>query len=92
MYEEKDDTFGVSVLKTKSERYLMILSWQTLSTEVRPLDASEPGGAFAVVQPREKDHEYWVDHFGDKLYIRTNWNAKNIRLMETKATSPAKEH
>ncbi|HSF19769.1 MAG TPA: S9 family peptidase [Vicinamibacteria bacterium] len=92
VYEEKDETFGVSVLRTKSERYVMIGSSQTLSTEYRLLDANEPQGDFTVIQPRERDHEYFVDHQGDRLTIRTNWNATNFRLMETQVTSPTKEH
>jgi oligopeptidase B len=83
VYEEKDPTFRCFVFKTKSKRYLMIASTQTLSSEFRYLDADRPGGSFKVFLPRERDHEYSLDHFQNDFYIRTNLKAKNFRLMKT---------
>lgn len=90
IYHEKDNTFGTSVYKTKSKKYLIIGSYQTLSTEMRFLDADNPEGKFKIFQKRERDHEYSISHFEDKFYIVTNWKAKNFRLMETKATGTSK--
>ena len=92
VYEETDETFSTSVFKTKSKRYLMITSHQTVSTEYRYLDANDPLGEFQVLVPRERDHEYDVDHYEDAFYIRTNFRAKNFRLMTTTVGKPAKEH
>ncbi len=92
VYEETDETFSSFVFKTKSKRYLMIGSRQTLSDEYRFLDADDPGGSFQVVQPRQKNHEYGVDHYGDHFYIRTNDAAQNFRLMKTPVTTPTREH
>ncbi|MGB0198800.1 MAG: S9 family peptidase [Flavobacteriaceae bacterium] len=83
VYEETDETFSCWVYKTKSRDYLMIGSSQTLSTEFRFLDANKPDGVWKVVHPRERELEYFVDHFGDDFYIVTNWEAKNFRLMKT---------
>jgi oligopeptidase B len=83
VYEETDETFGCGVLKTKSKRYIVIASEQTLSSEYRYLEADNPGGPFKVFLPRERDHEYAIDHYGDHFYIRTNDQAKNFRLMRT---------
>jgi oligopeptidase B len=92
VYEEKDESFYALVYKTKSEKYIMIASGSTLSTEYRYLDADNPHGTFKVFQPREREHEYSVDHFGDKFYIVTNWNAKNFRLMETPVNATEKKN
>lgn len=92
VYEEKDETFGCSVFKTKSSDYIMIGSWQTLSTEYRFLDANDPNGEWKVIQPRERDLEYSVDHFGDHFYIVTNLDAKNFRLMKTPVNATAKSN
>jgi len=83
VYEEKDEEFSCYVWRTKSKKYMFIGSFQTLSSEYRYLDANTPDGSFSVFLPRETDHEYGVDHFGDKFYVRTNYDAKNFRLMET---------
>jgi len=92
VYDEKDDTFYCSLIKTKSKKYVLIECEQTLSSEYRYLDADNPDGAFTVFLPREKDHEYQVDHYGAFFYVRTNYKAKNFRLMRTPTTATAKEN
>ncbi len=83
VFEEKDETFSTFVYKSKSKKYLIIGSGSTLSDEFRFLDADNPDGRFKIIQPREKDLLYGVDHYKDKFYIRTNYKAKNFRLMAT---------
>ncbi len=92
VYNEKDETFGTDVYKTKSGKYLMIVSYSTLSTEYQFLDANNPTGKFKIIQPREKDLEYSVSHFGDYFYIVTNLDAKNFRLMKTPVDKTTKEN
>ncbi len=92
VYEEKDDQFTCFVYKTKSRKYLVIGSAQTLSTEYRVLEADNPTGTFRIFQPRERDHEYGIDHYEDKFYITTNWKAKNFRLMECPLDKTTKDH
>lgn len=92
IYEESDAEFSTYVFKTKTKKYLMIGSFQTLSSEYRYLDANDPSGQFAVVLPREAEHEYSVDHFGEHFYIVTNDEAKNFRLVRAPVTHPDREH
>ena len=92
VFEEDDETFGCFIYKTKSRKYLMIGSYQTLSSEYRFLDANDPLGDWQVIQPRENNLEYSVSHFEDKFYIKTNWEAKNFRLMQTSIYSTSKNY
>ncbi len=92
VYEEKDDTFSSYVWRTKSKQYIVIGSFQTLSNEYRYLDANNPDGDFSVFLPREREHEYNIDHYGDDFYILTNLNAKNFRLVKTPVAKTAKEN
>ena len=92
VFDEKDETFNIGVGKTKSKAYLAIYSSQTLSTEFRVLDANTPNGKWKIIQPREKNLEYSIDHFGDHFYIRTNLDAKNFRLVKTPVTATTKEN
>ena len=32
--------------------------------------------------PRERDHEYQVEHANGRWIVRTNWQAKNFRIVE----------
>lgn len=93
VYYEADEEFNVGAGKTKSKKYLLIYSRQTLSTEVRFLDANNPDGEFRIIQPREKDLEYSIKHYGDYFYIRTNKDgAKNFKLMKTPVDEPGMEN
>ena len=93
VYHEKDDTFGTYVYKTKSDKYIVIGSYSTVSTEYQFLDADTPNGEFKMVQPRERDLEYSLAHFGDDFYILTNKDeARNFKLMKTSVNKPSKEN
>lgn len=92
VYEEKDDTFNCYVSKSKSKKYIIIGSYQTLSSEYRYIDANKPNQDFKVVQKREKDLEYNLYHYEDHFYILTNYKAKNFRLMKTLISQPSKEY
>ena len=81
VYEEKDQSNYIGVGKTKSDKFILITSQATLSSEVRWLDAAKPEGTFTVFQPRMKEVLYNVDHANDKFYIRTNLAAKNFKIM-----------
>jgi oligopeptidase B len=82
LYEQEDESFYTGVATSKDERYLLIISQSTVSTEYRYARADDPALAFRVILPRERDHEYHVDHLDGRWIIRTNWKAPNFRLME----------
>jgi len=92
IFEEKDDTFGTFVYKTKSKKYLIISSYSTLSTEYQFASAEKATSEFKTFQAREKKLEYSISHFEDKFYIKTNLDAKNFRLMETSENKTSKDN
>ncbi len=83
VYEEKDNTFYISIHASTSKKYVIINIGSTTSSEVCVLDASNPNGEFQSFLPREADHEYSVEELNDEFYILTNWQAKNFRIMKT---------
>ena len=93
IYEEIDDTFGVSVYKTKSKKYLVIVSYSTLTTEYQILNANTPDGEFKVFQPRTRGLEYSISHYGDSFYIVSNVDeAQNFKLSKTSETQTQKDY
>ena len=92
IFTEEDETFIASAWKTKSRDYIMIGSFATLSNEYRFIDANKPDGEFTIVQPRIRELEYSVSHYGDKFYIVTNLDARNFRLMEAPVSSPGMDN
>jgi oligopeptidase B len=80
-FEQTDKSFYTGVGKSKSERFIFISMESTVSSEWRYAYADDPALQFHVVVPRERDHEYQVEHLGDAFVLRTNWQARNFRLM-----------
>jgi oligopeptidase B len=85
VFEEKDNTFGVSIAKTNSKKYILITSNSTTTSEVRYLDADNVENMpNKIIQPRQKDLIYSVNHYeGDTFYIHNNHQAKNFKLSIT---------
>ncbi|WP_264521584.1 S9 family peptidase [Flavobacterium sp. N1994] len=93
VYFEKDETFDVSVYKSKSKKYLIITSGSTLTTEYQILLSATPDDKFKVFQKRTRGLEYSMSHFGDYFYIVTNKDkATNFKLMKTPENATSKEH
>lgn len=92
VYHETDETFSTYVYKTKSQDYIIIASFQTVSTEFRVVPANAPDQAFKIFQTRERDLEYSIDHFGDHWYVMTNMDAKNFKLMKCGLENTSKDN
>ncbi|MDO8365206.1 MAG: S9 family peptidase [Saprospiraceae bacterium] len=88
MFHEKDETQYAFLSKSKSEQYFFINCAYTQTVEVQYLDANNPVGTFQTIRPREKDFYYDMEHWNDQFLIRTNWKAKNFRLMEAPVSDP----
>jgi len=84
VFEEKDETFSCTVYRSKSEQYIFIASGSTISSEYRYLEADKPNAEFKIVSPRQRDHEYSVNSYGDSFYIVSNFKAQNFRLLKAK--------
>ena len=93
VFHEKDDTFGTYVTKSKSNDFIIVGSYSTLSTEAQFLDANNPNGKFTILQAREKELEYNVAHYKDHFYLLTNKDgATNFKMMKTPVLATGKEN
>jgi oligopeptidase B len=92
IYEEKDDTFYTGIYRTKSDKFLIIWSGSTLTNHYQILEADDPDGTFREFNPREHGLEYSIEHYENKFYVTTNWDALNFRLMETPDDATGKEN
>lgn len=92
VYQEKDPSFYMGVYKSKSKKYIIIGEGSTLSSDYHILDADNPEGNFEQFTPRIADMKYSLNHFEDKFYVKTNWDAINYRLMETPDNSTNRDN
>jgi oligopeptidase B len=78
----------MGVGRTKDDRFLCIGVSSTVSSEARCIPVEGAGGGVEVVGGRgrrlggERDFEYDAEHAGGRWVIRTNWQAKNFRVVE----------
>lgn len=70
VWEEKDPSFNISVVKSKTDDYIMIGSYSTTTSEFLLLNAYNPFGKFEVFIPRKQDVEYTVMHHKEGFFIR----------------------
>ena len=93
VYFEKDETFDVSVYKSKSKKYIIIDSNSTMTSEYRILLSNTPDAEFKVFQKRTRGLEYSISHFEDYFYIVTNKDkATNFKLMKTPESNTTKDN
>jgi oligopeptidase B len=93
VYFEKDDTFNISIYKSKSKKYLIISSESTLTSEFQILLSATPDEQFKVFQKRTRELEYSISHYEDSFYIVTNKDdATNFKVMKTPEDKTSKEN
>ena len=93
VFHEKDETFDVNVFKTKSLEYIFIASSSSISDEHRFIPANDVLAPWKIIQEREDDLEYAVEHYQDEFYIITNADdATNFKIVKTKVANPGIEN
>ncbi|MEM6762242.1 MAG: S9 family peptidase [Pseudomonadota bacterium] len=91
VYEEPDPGFFVSVGRTLSGRFIVINAHDHQTAEVRLIDAMDPHKGPKLVAERVEAEEYDVAHNGDALFIRTNRDAEDFRIVRAPADDPQRE-
>ncbi|KAJ1657203.1 hypothetical protein IWQ61_003354 [Dispira simplex] len=102
VYEEKNLHWFVDISRSKDDHYVIIHSGSLTSSEVHLIDAQtyyHPGEQPDVVpqpvliEPRQENVEYFVDHHDGRLFILTNRDSPNqFRMMQTKVDNCGAEH
>ena len=80
VYEEHDPGFFVDLSTSASKRFFVIHTADHVTSEVHLLPVGDSDGELTTVAPRRANHEYSVDHQGDRFIVRTNDRHRNTRL------------
>ena len=95
VHHETDERFWTSVGRTRSDRFVMVMSGSKLTTECRVLDADEPAGELRVVAPRREGVEYGLEHAviggEDCFLVLHNDGAENYALARTPVDATSHE-
>ena len=89
---EKDVEFSISVEKTRDQQFIQLIAESTNTSEISLLAADTPLAAFKSVLGRTPDHRYHVEHRAGTLFINTNQNARNFRLVRAPLATPDATH
>ncbi|MBX9626950.1 MAG: S9 family peptidase [Gemmataceae bacterium] len=81
VYEEADPLFNLVIARSRDGKYLFRSSTSFTSSEQAYLPADEPAGEWRVILPRQPDHEYSAEHRDGTLYILTNKDATNFKVV-----------
>jgi len=74
---------------TEDQRYLVITAANTTAgNELYMQDLSKPGSAIVPIVANEKSEARVIENVGSRLYIATNLNAPNFRVVTVDAASP----
>lgn len=93
VFHEEDEAFDVNVFKTKSLDYIFIASSSTISDEHWFIPADDVNAEWKLIQKREDDLEYAVEHYENDFYIITNeGGAINFKIVKTPVLNPSKEN
>ncbi len=92
VFHETDASFFLSLSKTRSRAFILIISHSKTSSEIWLLGATTPLAAPTIVHPREAQLEYAVEHHGDRLFVVTNYQATNFQVMETPIAHAGKDN
>jgi oligopeptidase B len=92
VFHETDVEFLLDVSKTHDQQFIVLSADSTNTSEVKLLDAKQPQGSFRSILGRKADHRYSVEHRAGMLYIKTNLDAKNFRLVRAPLATPDASH
>jgi oligopeptidase B len=88
VFEEPDERFYVYVDLSRSGEWIIVDCASKLSTEVRLIPAATPDAAPVLVRARELDHEYGMEHWGDRWVILSNLQATDFRVFTAPLAHP----
>ncbi len=82
IWTQEDESFYTELYRTKDDEYIVLHTQSTVSTEAWVAKADASPLDFRLFLARERDHEYQVEHANGRWVVRTNWQAKNFRVVE----------
>ncbi|HEU4594934.1 MAG TPA: hypothetical protein VFS10_07170, partial [Pyrinomonadaceae bacterium] len=92
VYEEKDELFRAFAGRSRSRGVIVFGSSSSDTTEYSFVPGDKPTEKPRVIIPRKKEHEYTVEHHGDKFLILTNDTGRNFRLVSAPVSDPRREN
>ena len=85
VYQEDDEAFSLNLSNTASRRYLQLIASSADSSETWLLDAQAPDAPPRRFAARRPGREYYLDHYRDRFYLRSNHEGGRFGLYRAAA-------
>ncbi|PAS96352.1 MAG: oligopeptidase B [Candidatus Dactylopiibacterium carminicum] len=82
LFTEHDERFSLSLMRTRSDGFLVLTSGSHTTNELRLLPADRPDARWRLFARRRAGIEYELDHHEERLLLRVNDSGPNFRLLE----------
>lgn len=92
LFHETDETFSLSIRKSRDNTCIMVHHDSTITCEIRFLYADHPLSQLQIIQPRSQGMEYYVVLRKGFFFILHNYKAKNFMLSTAPVECPAIEN
>ena len=92
VYHEKDPSYYIGVYASKMNKYIIIYNSSTISDDYWLLDANKPKGDFKNFSERRPGLEYDISVADDRIFVKTNKDALNFKLMEVGLDDTSEEN
>jgi oligopeptidase B len=92
VFDEKDERYDVYVGRTRDDKYLILQSESHVTSEIKFLPASEPGGEWKTIEPRKEGVRYEAEEGNGVFYLRVNDTDPSYRLVTAPVASPGRDH
>lgn len=88
VYDEVDEHHELAVERSRSERLLILDSASFTTSEAFVLDAAKPTSSLASVLGRKAGQRYAADHLGEQLFVLTDDQGPERRLVSVPLRAP----
>jgi oligopeptidase B len=92
LHDQPDPRYFLELGATQSRRFLLLGVHDHETAEISLIDANNPLAPPRLIAPRQREHDYSVDHQGDNFIILTNSaGAEDYRIVEAPIETPGRE-
>ena len=88
VYRERDGNFLLGIGRTHDDRYLQLMALSSDTSDTWLLPRDQPGAAPRLLLPRTTGHRYNAETRGDRLYLLTNRDAPDFRVVSAPLAAP----
>lgn len=88
IYDEPDETFGVSIETSRNDDFLFVTSSSSQEDEVFALGWRDPSSPLRLFMPRQSGHRYRIEDGGDRLYVYSNLHSSTFDVFTAARAFP----